>query len=187
MGAPRRWWPGGRASVSEAGGPGLDSSLARALRSVSARSESFLFNSLYFLQVSISVLLPESKFGLMGAFVTFWDARRPTGWQEESLLESLQLGSLQYPRNPIRSLGALPRTLVFLALIRAAGQCFSWPPWFSTSGNQKSGGRSFSPGRLSEHFRDRNALGFARRRTSKRAATQLNADLKSSQAVEGAS
>ena len=39
-------------------------------------------------------------------------------------------------------------------------------PWFSNSG-----------GRLSEHFRDRNALGFARRRTSKlvgRAATQLN-------------
>ena len=37
--------------------------------------------------------------------------------------------------------------------------------------------------RLSEHFRDRNALGFARRRTSKlvgRAATQLNANLKSS-------
>ena len=29
---PRGWWPGGRASVSEAGGPGLGSSLARALR-----------------------------------------------------------------------------------------------------------------------------------------------------------
>ena len=28
---PRGWWPGGLASVSEAGGPGLDSSLARAL------------------------------------------------------------------------------------------------------------------------------------------------------------
>ena len=40
-------------------------------------------------------------------------------------------------------------------------------PWFSTSGNQKSGGRSCSLGRLTEHFRDRNALGFARRRTSK--------------------
>ena len=44
-------------------------------------------------------------------------------------------------------------------------------PWFSTSGR-----------RLSEHFRDRNALGFARRRTSKlvgRAATQLDANPKS--------
>ena len=54
----------------------------------------------------------------------------------------MQLGSLQYPRNPMkgawststssRSLRAvtarfLPRALVFLALIRAAGQCFSWP------------------------------------------------------------
>ena len=28
---PRGWWPSGLASVSEAGGPGLDSSLARAL------------------------------------------------------------------------------------------------------------------------------------------------------------
>ena len=28
----RGWWPGGRASVFEAGGPGLGSSLARALR-----------------------------------------------------------------------------------------------------------------------------------------------------------
>ena len=28
---PRGWWPSGRASVSEAGGPGLGSSLARAL------------------------------------------------------------------------------------------------------------------------------------------------------------
>ena len=49
-----------------------------------------------------------------------------------------------------------------------------------------SGGRSFLLGRLSEHFRDQNALGFAQRRTSKlvgRAATQLNA----TQAVEGAS
>ena len=81
---PRGWWPGGRASVSETGGPGLGSSLARALRCVSARSESFLFNSLYFLRVSKSVLLLESKFGLMGAFVTFWDARRPTCWPTPS-------------------------------------------------------------------------------------------------------
>ena len=58
---PRGWWPSGRASVSEAGGPGLDSSLARALRCVSARSESFLFNSLYFPRVSKSVLLFEQK------------------------------------------------------------------------------------------------------------------------------
>ena len=58
--------------------------------------------------------------------------------------------------------GSVPRArLFFLALIRAAGQCFS------CSGNQKGGGRSFSLGRLSEHFRHRNALGFAWRRTSK--------------------
>ena len=41
--------PGGPASVSEAGGPGLGSSLA--LRCVSARFESFLFSSLFFPQV----------------------------------------------------------------------------------------------------------------------------------------
>ena len=106
--APRRQG-GGPASVSKAGGPGLGSSLARALRCVSARSESFLFNSLYFPRVSKSVLLLESKFGLMGAFVTSratTRARRPTCWpqdvapvgaarQEDSLLElQMQLGSL---------------------------------------------------------------------------------------------
>ena len=39
-------------------------------------------------------------------------------------------------------------------------------PWFSSSGNQKSAA-AVPLGRLSEHFRDRNALGSARRRTSK--------------------
>ena len=67
---------------------------------------------------------------LMGAFVTFWDndagskihllanpgqdvARIGAARQEDSLLESqMQLGSLQYPRNPNEgSLGALPLPL----------------------------------------------------------------------------
>ena len=43
----------------------------RALCAASTRSESFLFNSLYFPQVSKPVLLLGSKVGLMGAFVTF--------------------------------------------------------------------------------------------------------------------
>ena len=94
---PRGWWPGGRASVSEAGGPGLGSSLARALRCVSARSESLLFYSLYFLRVSKSVLLLESKFGLMGAFVTFWDARRPTCWPTPGRGPHRQPGRRQPP------------------------------------------------------------------------------------------
>ena len=64
------------------------------------------------MQVSKSVLLLESKFGLMGAFVTFWDplvgqprrvALIGAARQEDSLLESqMQLGSLQYPRNPMK-------------------------------------------------------------------------------------
>ena len=63
----------------------------------------------------------------------------------------------------------------------ASGQCLSW---FSTSGTQKSAAFIIIPlDRLSEHFRGRNALGCARGRTSKlvrRAATQLNANSKSS-------
>ena len=66
---------------------------------------------------------------LMGAFVTFWDndagskihllakpgqdvAPIGAARQEDSLLESqMQLGSLQYPHNPMKSFGALPLPL----------------------------------------------------------------------------
>ena len=108
--------------------------------------------------------------------------------QEDSLLElQMQLGSLQYPRNPMKGAlehfhfllvlaggpGSAPPALVFfVASIGLPGNVFVAAPWFSICG-----------GRLSEHFHDRNALGFARRRTSKlvgRAATQLNANSKSS-------
>ena len=108
----------------------------------------------------------------------------------------MQLGSLQYPRNPMKGASEHFHFLSVLAgghgSVPPARACFFGldpgcramffvaAPWFPL---EKSGGRSFSLGRLSEHSRDRNALGFARRRTSKlvgRAATQLNANLKSS-------
>ena len=83
----------------------------------------------------------------------------------------MQLGSLQYPRNPMKGAsehfhfisvlaggpGSAPRACFFRGLDPGCrAMFFVAAPWFSTSG-----------GRLSEHFRDRNALGFARRRTSK--------------------
>ena len=43
----------------------------RALCAASARALKAFFSTLYFPQVSKSVLLLESKFGLMGAFATF--------------------------------------------------------------------------------------------------------------------
>ena len=52
----------------------------RAPCAASAHALKAFFSILCILQVSKSVLLLESKFGLMGAFVTFWDARRPTCW-----------------------------------------------------------------------------------------------------------
>ena len=83
--------------------------------------------------------------------------------QEDSLLElQMQLGSLQYPRNPTKGAlehfhfllvlaggpGSAPPALVFfVASIGLPGNVFVAAPWFSTSG-----------GRLSEHFRDRNAI-----------------------------
>ena len=191
---PRGWWPGGPASVSEAGGPGLGSSLARALRCVSARSESFLFNSLYFPRVSKSVSLLESKFGLMGAFVTFWDndagskthvlaagrgprrrsqagGQRPGG--ADAAGQNHMKGALPLGLCGLSRLGHFRARLFFRGLDPGCrAMFFVAAPWFSTSSS-----------RLSEHFRDRNALGFARRRTCKlvgRAATQLNANSKSS-------
>ena len=95
--------------------------------------------------------------------------------QEDSLLDlKMELGSLQHPCNPMK--GASEHFHVLSVLAGGPGPgcraMFVAAPWFSTFG-----------GRLSEHFRDRNALGFARGRTSKlvgRAATQLNANSKSS-------
>ena len=92
----------------------------------------------------------------------------------------MQLGSPQYPRNPMKGASEHFHFLSVLAggpgsappALVSFGNVFVAAPWFSTSG-----------GWLSEHFRDRNALGFARRRTSKlvgRAATQLNVNSKSS-------
>ena len=84
---------------------------------------------------------------------------------------------------PARS---LPRALVFRGPVVVSGFRSMFvvaAPWFSISGNQKNAAPAIPPDRLSEHFRGRNALGFARRRTSKlagRAATQLNANSKSS-------
>ena len=144
------------------------------------------------MQVSKSVLLLESKFGLMGAFVTFWDARRPTCWptpargpyrrsqaggQPPGVADAA--GQPAVPAQPHEgTLGALP-------LGSSRARLFFWPRSglpgnvFRGRAVVLSGGRSFSIGRLFEHFRDRNALGFAQRRTSKlvgRAATQLNAN-----------
>ena len=142
----------------------------------------------------------------MGAFVTFWDndagSKTPflanpgagigAARQEDSLPESqMELGSLQYPRNPEGSLGALliplgpggwPR--LGSSRERLPGNVFRGRAVvFHFRQSKKRGGRSFSLGRLFEQFRDRNALGFAQRRTSKlvgRAATQRNANSKSS-------
>ena len=74
------------------------------------------------------------------------------------------------------------------SLLRAAGQRFSWPRRGFPLPAIKKTRQPFiivTPERLSEHFRgrNRNTLGFARRRTSKlvgRAATQPNANSKSS-------
>ena len=93
-------------------------------------------------------MLLESKFGLMGAFVTFWElVGQPRARQEDSLLESqMQLGSLQYPRNPMK--GAFLSVLAGgHGLVPPARACFFGidpgcrvmffvaAPWFSTSGN----------------------------------------------------
>ena len=145
--------------------------------------------------MSKSVLLLESKFGLMGAFVTFWDARRPTCWPTPGRGPHRQSGrrtacwsrkrswaacsARATPRREPRSTSTSSRSLRVVTARFLARACFFGldpgcramffvaAPWFSTSGNQKGGGRSCSLGRLSEHFRHRNALGFAWRRTSK--------------------
>ena len=113
-------------------------------------------------------------------------ARRPpigAARQEDSLLElQMQLASLQYPRISMKGASEHFHFLSVLA-VGSSRACFFRgldpgcramffvaAPWFSTS-------------RLLEHFRDRNALGCVRRRTSKLvgcAATQLNANSKSS-------
>ena len=77
----------------------------------------------------------------------------------------MQLGSLQRPRNPMKGAsehfhflsvlaggpGLVPPALVFFRGLDPGCRAmfFVAAPWFSTSG-----------GRLSEHFRDRNALGL---------------------------
>ena len=85
----------------------------------------------------------------MGACVTFWDARRPTCWPApgrgqaggQGVADAAgqpavpaqphegRLGALPLPLGPCgRSrLGSSRARLFFLALMRAAGQCFSWP------------------------------------------------------------
>ena len=141
-GPPRGWWPGGRASVSEAGGPGLGSSLARALRRVGARS--FLFSSLCFPRVSKSVFLLESKFGPNLRALNlraFWvRASRPRvgrgrGGAPPQLLRPSGRASAGGP-----GLASSRARLFFVApsLFRAAATFFMAVPWFSTSGNQES-------------------------------------------------
>ena len=66
----------------------------RALCAASARALKAFFSILYILQISISVLLRESKFGLMRAFVTFWDARRPTAIKKAAAVHFRSVGSL---------------------------------------------------------------------------------------------
>ena len=158
----------------------------RALCAASARA----------LKAFFSILCISCKF--LNLFC--WDARRPTCWPTPSQAggqppgvadaagqpavpaqpHERSLGALPLPLGPCGCHGSVPpaRAYFFGLDPGCRAMFFVAAPWFSTSGNQKSGGRS-----LSEHFRDRNALGFARRRTSKlvgRAATQLNANLKSS-------
>ena len=130
----------------EAGGPGLGSSLARALR-----SKSFLFKTLYFPRVSksaarIQVRIDGRVRDLLGQRRGLEDPRVgrrtwPVGAarQEDSLLElQMQLGSLQYPRNPMKGAsehfhfllalaggpGSAPPALVFFVGCRAM---FLWP------------------------------------------------------------
>ena len=82
---------------------------------------------------------------------------------------------------PARS---LPRALVFRGPVVVSGFRAMVVVVFHFRQSQKRGARSLSFRLIvSEHFRGRNALGCARRRTSKlvgRAATQLNANSKSS-------
>ena len=78
---------------------------------------------------------------MMGAFVTFWAIGAAR--QEDSLLESqMQLGSLQYPRNPMKGASEHFRFLLVLAgghgSVPPARACFfsldpgcrAAAPWF---------------------------------------------------------
>ena len=95
----------------------------------------------------------------------------------EGSLDPLPLGPCGWPR-----LGTFRARLLFSWPSGLPGNVFRGrAAVFHFRQSTKCGGRSLSLGRLSEHFRDRNALGFARRRTSKlvgRAATQLNKPLR---------
>ena len=146
-------------------------------RRVGARS--FLFSSLCFPRVSKSVLLLEPKFGQILRVLNlraFWAGPRRSFCALAVALPRVAPGSLA----PARACFSWPRRCFGLP------RRFTWPcrgfrlPAIKTA-RQPFVIITLDP--LSEHFRGRNAFGFARRRTSKlvgRAATQLDANSKSS-------
>ena len=126
---------------------------------------------------------PRAQRGPAAASVAQRPRFRPASrraWQSTTLplksqtqlgqLHEGSLGALPLPPGPCKWSRArfLPRALVFVAAsIQAAGQCFSWPcHGFPLPAIKKRGGRSFSLGRLSEQFRDRNALANANAKSS---------------------
>ena len=116
------------------------------------RSESFLFSSLCFPRVSKSVLLLEPKFGRKSPNFARAKHARFLGQG----LSPVGLSPVRGPRawrsfcGPVvtRPARSLPRALfIFGGPVVVSGRramFFVAAPWFSTSGNQKSGGRSVS-------------------------------------------